>query len=383
MARWFAPLAVLLLLGGGGASLPLGADEAAPTEIDRIRARLVPGDVFVRLAPDASAEPQQALVIAPGLPPKLHRQPNALVEACEALRAACRKQAPAREVARASEALRELVVEPLEFPMETRRLIVATEGVLSQAPWSLIVPEFPVTLISSSKAYASLLERPAAPASDVLALGDPAYGVAEPAPVGEPAPAKKRLRRLRALPGTRDEALAVSATALLGADASETRLRAALLRETPWRAVHLACHGRFDPEQPSLSWLALAADGEHDGRLTVLEAFGLTLRAELLTLSASESACGRLVTGEAPIGFPSALLQAGAQRVLGALWREVDDAATTALMREFYRLWTGPHADGPALPACEALRQAQAFVRSHERWEHPYYWAAWVLWGLP
>ena len=30
-----------------------------------------------------------------------------------------------------------------------------------------------------------------------------------------------------------------------------------------------------------------------------------------------------------------------------------------------------------------ALRKAQEFVRSQEKWKHPYYWAAWVLWGLP
>ena len=30
-----------------------------------------------------------------------------------------------------------------------------------------------------------------------------------------------------------------------------------------------------------------------------------------------------------------------------------------------------------------ALKGAQEHVRSHEKWRHPYYWAAWVLWGLP
>ena len=31
----------------------------------------------------------------------------------------------------------------------------------------------------------------------------------------------------------------------------------------------------------------------------------------------------------------------------------------------------------------EALRKAQEFIRSQGKWKHPYYWAAWVLWGLP
>lgn len=64
-----------------------------------------------------------------------------------------------------------------------------------------------------------------------------------------------------------------------------------------------------------------------------------------------------------------------------SLWK-VDDAATAALMTKFYELWHPKDGKG-ALPTAEALRQAQTFVRSQEKWKHPYYWAAWVLWGLP
>jgi CHAT domain-containing protein len=60
----------------------------------------------------------------------------------------------------------------------------------------------------------------------------------------------------------------------------------------------------------------------------------------------------------------------------------VDDQATQALMREFYRRFD-PKDGTPALGTAAALRAAQAHVRSVERWRHPYYWAAWVLWGLP
>ena len=43
-------------------------------------------------------------------------------------------------------------------------------------------------------------------------------------------------------------------------------------------------------------------------------------------------------------------------------------------------LWDPP--EGGGLGAAAALKQAPAFVRSHEEWRHPYYWAACVLWGL-
>jgi hypothetical protein len=35
------------------------------------------------------------------------------------------------------------------------------------------------------------------------------------------------------------------------------------------------------------------------------------------------------------------------------------------------------------LPAATALNRAQEYVASYEKWKHPYYWAAWQLWGLP
>ena len=34
------------------------------------------------------------------------------------------------------------------------------------------------------------------------------------------------------------------------------------------------------------------------------------------------------------------------------------------------------------LPAATALKNAQEFVKGHEKWRQPYYWAAWQLWGL-
>ena len=67
--------------------------------------------------------------------------------------------------------------------------------------------------------------------------------------------------------------------------------------------------------------------------------------------------------------------------MLCSLWK-VDDEATSALMKRFYALWQGK-GERKGLPAAAALRQAQAFVRDQEKWRHPRYWAAWVLWGLP
>jgi CHAT domain-containing protein len=77
---------------------------------------------------------------------------------------------------------------------------------------------------------------------------------------------------------------------------------------------------------------------------------------------------------------------AGAKRLNGSLWKVVDDA-TNARNVKFYELWNPK--DGKGLGAAEALQRAQAYVRDFKdkdgkhHWKHPYYWAAWVLWGLP
>jgi CHAT domain-containing protein len=65
--------------------------------------------------------------------------------------------------------------------------------------------------------------------------------------------------------------------------------------------------------------------------------------------------------------------------VICSLWR-VDDAATRALMTKFYETWN-PRRGRIGVDAAEALRLAQEHVRSQPAWRHPYYWAAWTLWG--
>ena len=47
-------------------------------------------------------------------------------------------------------------------------------------------------------------------------------------------------------------------------------------------------------------------------------------------------------------------------------------------MTKFYELWRSGD-----MTAAAALEGARAHVREQKDWEHPYYWAAWVLWGLP
>ena len=144
------------------------------------------------------------------------------------------------------------------------------------------------------------------------------------------------------------------------------------------RIVHFATHGVLDPERPLLSFLALSrvsADGRAvDGDLYAHEIYDLELPAELVVLSACDTAGGRHVRGEGLVsGLPRAFLYAGAARVLVSLW-PVQDRSTRDLMDFFYR---GLIEQG--LPPGRALQEAQRSLWKSGR--PPYQWAGFVLQG--
>jgi CHAT domain-containing protein len=145
--------------------------------------------------------------------------------------------------------------------------------------------------------------------------------------------------------------------------------------------VHLACHGLIDSADPLFSALALAPTKDHDGFLTAFDVMSMRVPADLVVLSACETARGTQFAAEGVVGLMRAFMHAGAPRILCSQWK-VDDAATAALMTRFYALWN-PKDGTPPLSAAGALRRAQEWVAAQPKWAAPKYWAAWVLWGLP
>ena len=183
------------------------------------------------------------------------------------------------------------------------------------------------------------------------------------------------------LPGTRYEALAIArlfkaddrpSRTLLGTDASELELdRLAASGELGrFGFIHLATHGVIDEAIPQRSAVILTQTDlpdpltqvlnrqpAFDGRLSVREIQrGWNLKAELVTLSACETALGHQAGGEGFVGFTQALLMSGTRSVCLSLWK-VDDTATALLMQRFYANLLGrrgglagpmPKAQGPA-----------------------------------
>ena len=163
---------------------------------------------------------------------------------------------------------------------------------------------------------------------------------------------------------------------MIGKQATLARFRDALGTQPRWRAVHFACHGVIDPQRPVLSSLALTPGENDDGYLRCLDIYRMHIPADLAVLSACETGKGKVYKAEGVVGFVRAFMFAGCPRVLVSVWK-VDDEATAALMKKFYELWKGGETE-----AATALKQAQEFVKSKPKWKHPYYWAAWQLWGL-
>jgi tetratricopeptide (TPR) repeat protein len=244
------------------------------------------------------------------------------------------------------------------------------------------------------------------------------------------------------LPGTRVEVESLrglfgdkpAPLVLLGSQASEQRLYELARRGAlaGYRYVHLATHGEAANSVPLRSAILLARDQlpdparqleaglpVFDGRLTAEEVLQQwRLDAELVTLSACQSALGKYERGEGFVGFAQAFVLCGSRAVCLSLW-PVDDAATALLMERFYANLLGRRQglDRP-LPKAEALAEARAWLRSvsaeeaarrsaglrgglarakgrptrpapqspskSERpFDHPYYWAAFVLIGDP
>ena len=248
---------------------------------------------------------------------------------------------------------------------------------LAHLPFPLLEADRAVALVPSATAHAALAARGPWPGTTILGVGDPVYTAPGEAGIRSPIEGYD----LSPLPGSLEEIKAVTGendVRLHGGDATEARVLATLASRSSWRAVHFACHGILDERRPEWSSLALTPAAGDDGLFSVLEIVGLAVPTELAVLSACETGRGASVSGEGLLSLSSAFLHAGARRVIASLWK-VDDEATRALMSKFYELWD-PTA-GSGLSAAAALREAQAFVRGHEKWAHPYYWAAWVLWG--
>lgn len=131
--------------------------------------------------------------------------------------------------------------------------------------------------------------------------------------------------------------------------------------------IHLACHGRFRPDNPLFSSLHLA-----DGYITVRDICSQRLRPGLVTLSACETGLNSVFPGNEILGLARGFLTAGASTIVLSLWT-VSDAATLELMTGMYR---GLQLGQSVSASLNGVRQEMI-----ANGMHPYYWAPFGIIG--
>ncbi len=313
---------------------------------------------------------------------------------------------PATELAE----LAALVIAPVAANVDRPRVVLALDGALQFVPFAVLpvrvadgtsVPllaEHEVVEIPSMSTLALATHEPAPAtrktlavfADPVLEASDPRFGPARPpALVAEaqmPGVAARSsvgidLGRLLST-GYEGEAIAalVPAERRLFARGFAANRNAVLHSDLQeFRYIHFATHGLVDSRYPGLSALVLSQFDERgrpeDGFLRLNDIYNLKLDADLVVLSACDTALGREVRGEGLIGLTQGFMSAGARALVASLW-QVPDRATADLMRQFYGYMLDDH-----LKPAAALRRAQLWSASQRRWSDPYYWGGFVLVG--
>ncbi len=248
--------------------------------------------------------------------------------------------------------LYDLLLKPAAAQLRGKtRLLIVPDGALWELPFqALQTPQGRYLIDDHAICYAPSLTvlremsnarrvREARFLPTLLAMGDPALGrqplTREKADLmGEgldPLPeAKHQVRTLAKLYGRDHSKIYV------GPNASEEQFKA---EAKDYDILHLATHGILNDRSPMYSHLLLAQSSdaiEEDGLLEARELMKMELRANLVVLSACETARGRVGRGEGMIGLTWALFVAGAPTTVVSQWKVKSDS-TAQLMIEFHR----------------------------------------------
>lgn len=334
------------------------------------------------------------------------------------------------------ERLSQLLLGPAAHLLGQKRLLIVGEGMLQYVPFAALpepknshpqpairnpqlknpqageplIVKHEIVNLPSALTLAALrreaVKRPATPELSMMVLADPVFRADDPrvARTSQPSPpvsceavprnqspsALRSLNDLRStsyaclerLPATRREAESISkllppdqTRVAFDFEASYQTVTASELSH--YRILHFATHGVLNSERPELSGLAFSLvdlQGQpQNGFLWAHEIYNLKLPADLVVLSACETALGKDVKGEGLMSLTRGFMYAGASRVVASLWK-VQDSNTADLMSAFYAGLLRSHQRPSA-----ALQAAQIALWRTGR--PPRYWAAFTIQG--
>jgi CHAT domain-containing protein/Tfp pilus assembly protein PilF len=330
----------------------------------------------------------------------------------------------------AARQLSRMILGPIARHLSGRRLLIVADGILQYLPFSALpdpenrlefaplIAEHEIVNLPSATVLQTLKQesaRRAPPPREVAILADPVFDATDPRVRSLKKRSAVPVRSLRA----RGEAPSSFSRASLMRSATEMGMRSAgksfprlvftldeaksiLQQSSPdktklavdfqasrstalspeladYRILHFATHGFLNSQHPELSALVMSLVDQggrpQDGFLTLDDIYNLSLRSDLVVLSACETGLGKEINGEGMVGITRGFMYAGASRIVTSLWK-VDDRATAELMSKFYY---GMLKQG--LQPAAALRQAQIEMWRQKRWSSPFYWAGFVMQG--
>lgn len=262
------------------------------------------------------------------------------------------------------QALYEKIIQPIEGMIGSKNLTIVPHGALHYLPFNalcekdgFLIDRYNIRVLPSASVMPFLKDHREDHDGHLLAFGNP--------DLGDPT---------YDLLGAQNEAIAITkgmlkTKLLLRKQATETSVKRF---GDQFRYIHFATHGTFDAKKPLSSGLLMSSDSENDGTLTVGELYDLCLPADLVTLSACETALGKVSNGDDVVGFTRGFLYAGVSSIISSLWK-IDDQATSILMQQFYKSLK-------ETDKRSALRTAQLKVKNTYN-PHPYFWAAFQITG--
>lgn len=184
-------------------------------------------------------------------------------------------------------------------------------------------------------------------------------------------------------------------------EVSESKIKNSPL--SGFRYLHFATHGNVNELNPQQSGLIISelveSEGalQEDGYLNSKEISSLTFNADLVVLSACNTAVGKIISGEGLHGLQRSFFKAGASSVVVSLW-SVYDKSTASFMGSFYKnlshlekeeigLWNKFKLffdlyEPPMFGYKEnALHLAKKELLDHPYYNHPVYWAPFIMIG--
>ncbi|MEN0048017.1 MAG: CHAT domain-containing tetratricopeptide repeat protein [Bacteroidota bacterium] len=286
-----------------------------------------------------------------------------------------------RQYAEAAHQLYQQLIEPLEKDLEDiERLIIVPDDVLGRVPFdallktmpddpneysslSYLLRDYQISYAYSATLLQEMCNKQVQPKRTLLAVA--------PHTISE----QDGLEPLQfSVESVENISKIVRGVALMKGD--DARLKNFLAVVEQYGILHIATHARLDDRGGDYAYLTFTTDNDSVAyKLYIRDLYNLSLNAQMVVLSACQTADGTLQKGEGILSLARGFAYAGAKSIVPTLW-QVDDKATTDLMKLFYEELRKGKTKDAALQTAK-LKYLQEIAESSRK-VAPYYWAAFV-----